>query len=225
MNDNGTNFAWYGANGLNQYTSVGGLGLSYDGNFNLTGYNGASFAYNAASQLVSASKNGNTVQFTYDGLGRCVRRTVNGAARLVTYDGWKPMLEFDGAGNWLHWNMYGAGPDEILARNDGLLYKQDQRGNVVALLGPSNNILEKYTYDAFGKPTITDANGNVRTETPTGIVSCSPAASTSKSWAFTITEIECITRRLAASCKRIRSVLCRRCQPLPILWRRSGEQC
>ena len=74
------------------------------------------------------------------------------------------MLEWDGAGNWLAWNIYGAGPDEILARNDGLFYKQDQRGNVVALLDPSNNIIEKYTYDAFGTPTITDASGNVRPE-------------------------------------------------------------
>lgn len=167
VNDNG-NFGWVGANGVNQYTGVGGQTPQYDGNLNLIGFAGFSASYDAENRMYHATRNGNTVQFTYDGLGRCVRRTVNGNARLFTYDGWKPMLEWDGAGNFMHWNMYGAGPDEILARNDGLFYKQDHRGNVVALLGTSNNILEKYTYDAFGNPKITDAHGNVRTESAYG---------------------------------------------------------
>jgi RHS repeat-associated protein len=157
----------YAANGLNQYTGVGGLNPSYnDGNFNLTGFNGATYVYGYTSQLISANKGGNSVQFTYDGLGRCVRRVVNGAARIFTYDGWKPILEWDGAGNWLAMNFYGAGPDEILARYDSigrvLIYKHDKQGNVVALLDSAGNVVEKYSYDAFGQPTVTDYWGNVR---------------------------------------------------------------
>jgi RHS repeat-associated protein len=94
-----------------------------------------------------------------------VRRVVNGAARIFTYDGWKPMLEWDGAGNWLAMNFYGAGPDEILARYDSigraLTYKHDKQGNVVALLGNDGSVVEKYSYDAFGQPTVTDNWGNV----------------------------------------------------------------
>jgi RHS repeat-associated protein len=157
----------YAANGLNQYTGVGGLNPSYnDGNFNLTGFNGATYVYGYTSQLISASKGGNSVQFTYDGLGRCVRRVVNGAARIFTYDGWKPILEWDGAGNWLALNIYGAGPDEILGRYDSigrvLIYKHDKQGNVVALLDSAGNVVEKYSYDAFGQPTVTDYWGYVR---------------------------------------------------------------
>ena len=48
------------------------------------------------------------------------------------------------------------------------MYKQDYLGNIVALLLWGNNILKKYTYDAFGTPTITDANENVRTESAYG---------------------------------------------------------
>ena len=159
----------YTANGLNQYTGVGGLSASYnDGNFNLTGFDGSTYVYGYTSQLISASKGGNSVQFTYDGLGRCVRRVVNGAARIFTYDGWKPILEWDGAGNWLALNIYGAGPDEILGRYDSigrvLIYKRDRQGNVVALLGNDGNVIEKYSYDAFGKPTVTDNWGYVRAE-------------------------------------------------------------
>jgi RHS repeat-associated protein len=156
----------YTANWMNQYTGVGGLNPAYnDGNFNLTGFNGATYVYGYTSQLISASKGGNSVQFTYDGLGRCVRRVVNGAARIFTYDGWKPILEWDGAGNWLAQNIYGAGPDEILARYDSigraLTYKRDKQGNVVALLGNDGSVVEKYRYDAFGQPAVTDYWGNV----------------------------------------------------------------
>lgn len=96
-----------------------------------------------------------------------MRRTVNGAARIFTYDGWKPILEWDQWGNWLAWNIYGAGPDEILARTDAtygaMIYKQDRLGNVVALLNANGNVVEKYFYEAFGKPTVTDYwGGNAR---------------------------------------------------------------
>src|SRR5438477_468672 len=86
-------------NGMNQYTNVGGLGLDYDGNFNLKTFNGLSLNYDAESHVVSGS-----MSCTYDGLGRCVRRTVGTTTRLLTYDDWKPFLEWDGAGNWVAWN-------------------------------------------------------------------------------------------------------------------------
>jgi len=116
-------------NGMNQYTNVGGVPVGYDGNFNVTNFNGGlTFNYDAESHLVSGS-----MWCTYDGLGRCVRRTVGGVTRLFTYDDWKPFLEWDGSGNWIAWNIYGAGPEEILGRYDVAgrvsIYKQDQHGN------------------------------------------------------------------------------------------------
>jgi len=38
------------------------------------------------------------------------------------------------------------------------VYKQDQHGNVVALLDGAGNIVERYTYDAFGAPTVVSWN-------------------------------------------------------------------
>jgi RHS repeat-associated protein len=164
----------YAHNATNQYTDVGGVPIGYDGNFNLTSYGGASAAanYDAQSQLVSVNSGGNNVQFVYDGLGRCVKRTINGAAAVIVYDGWKPVFEhaFDGA--WLAYNVYGPGSDEILWRYHSqvghLRYHTDIHGNVTELLGWSGEGLEKYTYDAFGQPTITDWNGNVRTASAYG---------------------------------------------------------
>jgi RHS repeat-associated protein len=113
------------------------------------------------------------LQNTYDGLGRCVKRAGydwGGSVLLVTYDGWKPIVEWNGAGNWQAWNVYGPGPDEILWRYEPantkghLRYHHDAHGNVTALLTYAGEVLEKYSYDAFGRPTVTDANGtNPRT--------------------------------------------------------------
>src|SRR5205085_9217292 len=81
MNDNGS-MAPLESNALNQYTNVGGQALGYDGNFNLTNYQGATFSYNANNQVMRADKSGNIVQFVYDGLGRAVKQIVNGSQTL-----------------------------------------------------------------------------------------------------------------------------------------------
>jgi RHS repeat-associated protein len=173
MSENGT-VTGYTPNGMNQYTNVGGNPLSYDGNFNQTGYGLQSTSFNAASQLTSLVNpgSGNSAAFTYDGLGRCLKRVINGAATLIAYDGWKPTVEWDGAGSLQAWNIYGAGADEILWRYQGnygyLRYHHDVHGNVAFLLGLWGEGLEKYTYDAFGQPTITDWNGNARSQSAYG---------------------------------------------------------
>ena len=176
MNDNGY-ATGYTPNALNQYENVGGQNYSYDGNFNLIDTNvlsadGLSAVYNSANQLVSAlspapfsgpSYFEDNAQFAYDGLGRCVKRTAGGLATLIAYDGWKPILEWDEWGNFKAWNVYGAGPDEILYRRDAtrgdMRYHLDRMGNVAFLLDADGDGIEKYTYDAFGKPTVTDWNG------------------------------------------------------------------
>jgi RHS repeat-associated protein len=163
VTDNGIGTG-YVADGINQYTAIGAQAPGYDGNFNLASYAGASYTFNPANQLISAINPGiASAQFVYDGLGRCVKRTINGGVTVITYDEWNPIYERDGAGNFKAWNIYGARADEILVRYDvsvgPLVYKQDREGNVVFLLDGNGNGLEKYTYDAFGQPTITEWDG------------------------------------------------------------------
>lgn len=164
INDSGT-VTNYTPNPVNQYTDVGGLGLSYDGNFNLTAFNGLAANYNASNRMISASKNGAGAQFVYDGLGRCLKRTVNNVSTILLYDGWKPVIEFDGANNLVAWNAYGPGADEILYRwspsGGETYYHTDERGNVRFLLDGGGNGVEEYFYDVFGQPTaIADWSGH-----------------------------------------------------------------
>lgn len=167
MNDNGT-VTNYTPNRLNQYTAVSGHGPPlYDTNFNLSWYEGWTYVYDADKRLISATGGGHIAQFVYDGVGRCLKRTIDNVSTVFTYDEWKPMVEWDGAGNFVAWNLYGPGADEILVRNQPntggyVHYHLDARGNVQFLLSQTNSGLEKYTYDAFGQPRITDWNGNVR---------------------------------------------------------------
>jgi RHS repeat-associated protein len=104
----------YAANPLNQYGTVGNQTLGYDNRFNLSGYSGAAFTFNAKN-----------------------------------------------------YNIYGAGPDEILWRwqaNVGYLrYHLDRNGNVAYVLDGTGAIVESYYYDVFGKPTIFNKFGWVLT--------------------------------------------------------------
>ena len=163
MNDNGV-LSNYSPNGLNQYQNVAGGNIYYDGNFNLTASGGFSAWYDSANRLRSASSGENDGEFTYDGLGRCLKRTVDWETTLIVYDGWKPTVEWD---EWNHlkaWNIYGAGRDEILYRHDAYLgdlrYHLDRMGNVAFLLDADGDGIERYTYDAFGQPTVTGWEGN-----------------------------------------------------------------
>ena len=155
----------YTPNEMNQYTAVTGQAPGYDGNFHLYSYDGWSYVYDADKRLTSATgPAGASAQFVYDGLGRCVKRTINGVAAVFTYDSWNPILEWDGAGNFEAWNVYGAGADEILMRHSltggNVVYHADPRGDVKFLLDWSGNVAEKYTYDAFGEPTVTNWDGS-----------------------------------------------------------------
>lgn len=166
VNANGT-VAPYTPDGMNQYVQSG-WGLGYDGNFNTTAYTawgGWTYSYNAQNQLTSAGGGGNSVQNTYDGLGRCLKRTINGGITIYVYDGWSEVNEFDGSNHSLCWKLFGpGGPDDIQMRvPDGTagpttIFHKDRRGSVTFLTDTGTAKLEKYTYDAFGTPTVVSWN-------------------------------------------------------------------
>jgi RHS repeat-associated protein len=99
----------------------------------------------------------------YDGLGRCVKRTIQGGTTVITYDDWKPIMEWSSPTQLAAWNAYGPGADEILWRWQAgfgyLRYHGDRHGNVTALLDYWGGLVEQYSYDAFGKPTIMNGYG------------------------------------------------------------------
>lgn len=168
MDDNG-DVSDYTPNALNQYENVAGGSVYYDANFNLMWTGGFSAWHDSANLLRSVNSGENYGEFTYDGLGRCLKRTVDWETTIIAYDGWKATVEWDEWNGLKAWNIYGPGPDEILYRHDAYLdidlrYHLDRMGNVAFLLDSDGEGIERYTYDAFGHPTVTDWNGeNPRT--------------------------------------------------------------
>jgi YD repeat-containing protein len=65
------------------------------------------YSYDAENRLTKVSDWTGAVllQNTYDGLGRCVKRDRHDwgtFVELIAYDGWKPIVEWDGAGKCRH---------------------------------------------------------------------------------------------------------------------------
>ncbi len=173
MNDNVNGNVSYAVNNLNQYTAAGGGSMQYDLNGNLNSATVAgtnwTYLYDAQNRLISAISPTEQVDFAYDPKNRCVSRTVStGNFSTVTYfyyDGWEMIEEHDASAALLARYIHGAREDEMIAKIDSygtVYYHTDAEGSVAALTDASGNVIERYTYDAFGAATVKDANGTVR---------------------------------------------------------------
>jgi RHS repeat-associated protein len=106
--------------------------------------------------------------YAYDYLGRRVSRTIYGTPDVTikyAYDGNRIIAEYDASGTLLRKFTYGPGIDEPIclvevAENNAVYYYHfDGLGSVVALSDVNSVLVERYTYDVFGRPAIRDANG------------------------------------------------------------------
>ena len=149
----------YTANSLNQYTAVGAVTPTYDGNGNLTSDGTYTLGHDAENRLVSASGAGNSSSYTFDGRSRRKTRTVNGTTTIsVTDADNREVLEYDGAsGTLLRWYAYGLGPNAAVsqinlgggARNTLI---PNMLGSIVGSYD-STGALTKFGYQPYGRGT------------------------------------------------------------------------
>jgi RHS repeat-associated protein len=169
MVDSGT--TTYTANALNQYTTVSAApsAPTYDANGNLTEFENYEFGYDAQSRLtgVEISTPSLDYAFIHDGRGRKVGVSKNGTWTYNFYDSWSLIEEYDASGSQIAATALGAALDEYVFRwSAGYIlcyYHQDALGNVTTLTDTTGVVVEKISYDIFGKPSITDAVGTPRT--------------------------------------------------------------
>ena len=134
-------------------------------------------SYDAQNRVVTRCINGDLTTFVYDGWKLIDEPRHEGNAALDSrianphsYGGdrlpGRKRSQYDSYGNEEAYYINGTGDDEILTRNATIggtsYYTQD--GNVTAITDGSGNVQERYTYDVYGTPTITDASGNVLTQ-------------------------------------------------------------
>lgn len=143
----------------NQLTNWSGSTLTYDANGNLTA-EGATrkYTWNARNELDTVADTGLTESFQYDPAGRRSKKTVNGATTQYLYDGNNAVQEqtSGGTANLLA----GLALDETFTRADASgtsYFVTDALGSTVALTDSAGALTTQYTYEPFGRTTVTGA--------------------------------------------------------------------
>jgi RHS repeat-associated protein len=151
-----TNFTRnYTANGLNQYTNVGGSAFNYDGRGNLISDGGRNFQYDLENRLVQVSGSA-SMDLAYDPLGRLRQTITGGVTRDFLYDGDALVAEYEGSAIVRRY-VYGAGVDEPLVwyQGSGLTDRRwlipDWQGTVIAHVDGAG-ATQRYTYGPYGEP-------------------------------------------------------------------------
>jgi len=155
----------YTTNALNQYTAVGAVTPTYDGNGNLS-YDGTfTYGFDVRNRLTSASGAGNTAAYVYDAQGRRKTKTVNGTTTVFVTDADnREVLEYDGgSGAIRNWYAYGLGPNEVLNQTNVVAGTRaalipDIQGSIIATLDSATATLTKSGYLPYGESTSAPAS-------------------------------------------------------------------
>ena len=159
---------------MNQYTETPNENRAYDLNGNLVtlttqGEGLTTLTYDYRNQMVGYRSSDVVATYRYDPFGRRVERGISrgGAeARGVRYyySGERVCEERDSEDQVTATYVYGRYLDEVVQVENGTgthYFHTDDLFNVVAATDTSGDIVETYQYDDFGTPEISDAGGNL----------------------------------------------------------------
>lgn len=156
----------YGVNNLNQYTTIsgGGAAPTYGAKGNLATNNGWVYTYDAMNRLTQASNATTNAYFYYDGLNRQIARSITNQPVLFSvWDGWDLYAEYAAGNAWHRTTIHGAPGDLVEKFEDQIpitLYYPDGIGSITHAADGGGALVEKYTYDAYGHASYSDAAGN-----------------------------------------------------------------
>jgi RHS repeat-associated protein len=159
---NGTpNTYSYHSSGGSRLMSALGESFTYDGSGNMTQKGSNTYVWDALDRLVSVTTPSKSVSYIYDGFNRRVRKIdlTNGITTNYAFDGLSVLLETDAGGNTK--TVYNPGISVTDSNGNKFYYLHDDLGNVTHLVDKDQNIVQNYTYDAFGAQVgvTDDANG------------------------------------------------------------------
>lgn len=155
----------------NRLSSVSGAlsrTYSYDNSGNTTGEGTATFMYNDAGRMVSATKAGVTTTYALNALGQRVKKTTSGSSTYFVYDEAGHLVgEYDNSGNLVQETVwFGDTPVATLRPNGGgvnLFYVHTDHLNTPRRISkPSDNIVVwRWDSDPFGTSAANeDPDGN-----------------------------------------------------------------
>lgn len=161
----------YQSNNLNAYIQIVKNDESryyqYDNNGNLTDDGEHVYQFNSNNRIISVD-NGDASSYKYDALNRLIQTSFvdNGALQVENYlysanevvETQKP------SGNLISSYAYGHKDTGIVCSinnsNSKTYYQKDQNGSTTALTNSDCMVVETYSYNMNGVPTIYDGNGN-----------------------------------------------------------------
>jgi len=148
----------------NRYNNAGeDIVRQYDETGNMTG--DPNYAYE--NRLIKITKGESDIaEYTYDALGRRIQVCDMVADNKTNYyynDNWQVLKETDAEGYPLRSYIYGNYIDEVLVMIDpnvseDFYYAHDHLYSPVALIDDEGDVLERYEYDAYGKPYFFEPN-------------------------------------------------------------------
>jgi RHS repeat-associated protein len=143
----------------NQIATWGSTSFTYDPNGNLTSDGTKTYTWNTRNQLTALS-GGVSASFQYDGIGRRRAKTISGASTGFLYDGLNTVQELVGGSPSAN-ILPGLGIDEWLTRTDSAgtrHFLSDALGSTLALADGIGAVQTEYTYEPFGKTTVSGAS-------------------------------------------------------------------
>lgn len=156
-------------NAANEIVAIGAQALAHDANGNLASDGEYAYAYDEEDRLAQVTRLADSAivgQYRYDALGRRVEKIANpaGAAVVTRYfhDGPRIIEEQDGGGAAMATYAYGNYIDETLSMDRAgqtYFYHANALWSVEALTDAAGVAVERYAYDAYGAPTVTDGAG------------------------------------------------------------------
>ena len=153
---------------VNELTAIDATALAYDPNGNMRADGGFNYVYDEENRLVRITRNSDSAivgQYLYDALGRRVVRVASPSATFDTtlyfHDASRVIEEQNGIGATQATYVYGNDVDEVLTMDRGgqtFYYHQNALGSVVAITDGAGTVSERYAYDAYGAPAVTNGS-------------------------------------------------------------------
>ncbi len=167
-------------NEMNEYERFGGVARVHDDNGNLRDDGSREFAFDALNRLVQVTRKADgqlIARYAYDCLGRRIQRQVLNSDVLdetlrYYYDGYRVIEEQDLAGVTVRQYVDGLGLDGHLSFSRNLdlspdntveatyFHHADAKGWVAALTDETGTVVERYSYDLYGRVRFEDAASN-----------------------------------------------------------------
>ena len=129
--------------------------------------NGYQYSYDYENRIIEIKDKDSVsiVEYTYDALGRRIQKEDKIAGETTRYyynNNWQVLTETDEEGYELRSFIYGNYIDEVLVMIDpnvseDYYYAHDHLFSPAALMEDDGDVVERYEYDAYGKPTIWDS--------------------------------------------------------------------